>query len=191
MRDPNKILENARKKMKDYVVGQQSRDDHAEIHTPSELITDMLSEIPEKEWKSPKKTWYDPCTGIGNFTAFVAENLMDSLKGEISDPKERYRHIMEKQIYMAELQLKNVVKVEELLNPSGELNLNIKCVDSLELQTEYMEPSDWNQHRFRTHYKTSDFFNYEPKPEEFEKLEKVKEFTDNEDIIENFGKGYK
>jgi len=191
MRDPYKTLENALKKMEDYVVSQDSRDDHAEIHTPSRLITNMLSEIPEEEWNSPKKTWYDPCTGIGNFTAFVAKKLMASLEGEISDPKKRYRHIMEKQIYMAELQLKNVVKVEELLNPSGELNLNIKCVDSLELQTEYMEPTDWNKHRFRTHYKTSDFFNYEPKPEEFEKLEKVKELTDNERIIENFKRGYK
>ena len=191
MRDPYKILENAQKKMEDYVVNQESRDDYAEIHTPFGLISNMLSQIPEEEWESPEKTWYDSSAGIANFTAVVAEKLMDSLKDEISDPKERYRHIMEKQIYMAELQLKNVIKTEKLLNPSGELNLNIKCVDSLELQTEYMEPSDWNQHRFRTHYKTSDFFNYEPRPEEFEKLKKVKELTDNEDIIENFEKGYK
>jgi len=177
------VIRRAKKKIEEHVVNQKSRNQFAEIHTPPELIDKMLDQITDAEFEDPNSTFFDPCSGCGNYPVAIAERLVEN---DIS-----YQHAIENQIYMVELQLKNCVMIERLLNPSGELNLNIKCVDSLELQTEYMEPSDWNKHRFRTHYKTSDFFNYEPKPEEFEKLEKVKELTDNESIIKNFERGYK
>lgn len=188
--DPYKVLEEARRDIEDYVVDKRSKEEHAEIHTPFELIEDMVDRIPEEEYYDPNTTILDPCCGIANFPTYIAQKLMETLKGEIEDPEERYRHIMEEMIYMIELQVENGIRIEKLLNPTGDFNLNLKCVDALELQVQEMEPSDWDQHRFRTRYTGKSFFQYEPTPEELEKLEKVHEIADEDWIIEQFERGY-
>lgn len=190
MQDPYKILEEAREKIEGYVVDKRSKEEHAEIHTPFTLIEDMVDQIPEEEFYDSSTTILDPCSGIGNFPTYIAQKLMETLKDEIEDPEERYRHIMEEMIYMIELQLENGIRIEKLLNPTGELNLNLKCVDALELQVQEMEPIDWNQHRFRTRYTGKSFFQYEPTPEELEKLERVRNIADEYWIVEQFERGY-
>lgn len=188
--DPYDILSNARKEIEEYVVDQRSREEHAEVHTPFHLIEEMLSKVPDEEWSDPEKTFCDPCSGIGNFPVVVAENLMETLKDEFPDPEERYRHIMENQIFMIEIQLENAIMIEKLLNPTGELNLNLKCVDALELDVEHMDPEDWKEHRFRTNYKGKNFFEYEPSPEEVEKLEKAREVIEKTEVLKSFERGY-
>jgi hypothetical protein len=176
-------FDKAKTKIEEHVVTQESREEHAEVHTPPELIDDMLDEIPDEKFKDPEATFLDPCSGCGNFPLFIAERLVGN---GIS-----YEHAIEQQIYMVELQPKNCIKIEEILNPRGEFNLNLKCCDALELDIEHMEPEDWKTERFRTAFGNQfSFFEREPDPEELKRLERVKELTDDEQIIRRFQKGY-
>lgn len=182
-----------RQKIADHIVDQRSRSDHAEVHTPAELIDEMLDKIPESEWNDPNKTWLDPCAGIGNFPLQIAERLMETLADHITDPEERYRHIVENQIFMIEIQPKNCIMIEKLLNPDGQLNLNLNCVDTLQLDVEGMQPADWKTERFRTDYGTQHtFFERTPSEEEIERLEQVRKLCENEPdwIFDQFKRGY-
>jgi len=177
-------FEEAKAKIEEHVVTQESREEHAEVHTPPELIDDMLDEIPDEKFEDPEATFLDPCSGCGNFPLHVLERLVGN---GIS-----YGHAIEHQIYMIELQPKNCIKIEEILNPTGDFNLNLKCCDALELDVRAMEPEDWHTERFRTVYNNSyNFFEREPEPEEIERLNEIRDLTDNEKIIERFERGYK
>lgn len=177
------IIERGKQLIEEHVVAEESREEHAEIHTPPELIDDMLDEIPEKKFADPEATFLDPCSGCGNFPLHILERLVQN---GIS-----YGHAIERQIYMVELQPKNCIKIEEILNPTGDFNLNLKCCDALELDIEHMEPEDWRTERFRVDYGNQySFFEREPDPEELKRLERIKELTDKDQIIRRFQKGY-
>lgn len=176
-------IEKAKTKIKNHVVTKQSREEHAEVHTPPDVIDDMLDEIPGRKFEDRESTFLDPCSGCGNFPLHVLERLMEN---GIS-----YGHAIEHQIYMVELQPKNCIKIEEILNPTGDFNLNLKCCDSLKLDIKYMKPEDWNTERFRTDYGNQySFFERKPDPEELKRLERVKELTNDDQIIRRFQKGY-
>lgn len=188
---PQKILEEARKKFQNFKVSEDSREEFAEVHTPFSLAEEMLSKVPDSEWENSSNTWLDPCSGIGApFPIVVVEKLMKGLKNEFPNSEERFRHIMENQVFMIELQLENAVMIEKLLNPTGELTLNLKCVDALELDVEHMDLEDWKKHRFRTNYKGKSFFEYEPSPKEVEKLEKARDLIEDENTLKSFENGY-
>jgi hypothetical protein len=180
----SEIIERAWRLFEEYKVSQESRDEFAEVHTPKDLAEDMLSEIPDRKFEDPEATFLDPCSGVGApFPLAIAERLVEN---GIS-----YEHAMENQIYMVELQPKNCVMIERLLNPTGELNLNLKCCDALELDVKAMKPEDWRSERFRTDYGNQySFFKREPKQKELERLEEIRKLTDDDQIIERFEQGY-
>ena len=172
-----------RQRMKEYVVDAKSREEHAEVHTPWDLIDKMLDEIPNRKFQDPEATFLDPCAGIGNFPLAIAERLVGN---GIS-----YEHAMEEQIYMVEIQPKNAVMIERLLNPTGKLNLNLKCCDALELDVKATRPEDWDTEAFRETYGNQySFFEREPTQQELERLEEVRDLADEESIIQNFERGY-
>jgi site-specific DNA-methyltransferase (adenine-specific) len=76
---------------------------NGEVFTPWELIEEMLDKLPEDFWEDPSKTMVDPAAGLGNFHAVVIERLMDGLANKIPDEEERYKHIVENQLYFVEL----------------------------------------------------------------------------------------
>lgn len=176
-------FESVRRRMKDYIVDAESREKHAEVHTPRSLIEDMLDEISDRKFEDPESTWIDPAAGIGNYSVAIAEKLVSN---GIS-----YEHAMENQIFMVELQCKNCVMIEKLLNPTGELNLNLKCCDALELEIEHMTPKDWRSERFRVNYgKQYTFFERKPTEEEINRLNEIRNLTDDQQIIQQFERGY-
>lgn len=176
-------FDSVRKSMKNYVVDVKNRKEHGEIHTPWNLIDNMLSQIPENKFLNPEATFLDPCAGIGNFPLAIAEKL---IQNDIS-----YEHAMEEQVYMVEIQPKNCVMIEKLLNPTGELNLNLKCCDVLNLDIEHMEPEDWRSERFRVNYgKQYTFFERNPTKEEINRLNEIRDLTDDQQIIQQFERGY-
>jgi len=179
-----RIIERGWRLFKEHKVSQESREEHAEVHTPKELAEDMMSKIPDEKFEDPEATFLDPCAGIGApFPLHILERLTQN---GIS-----YRHAIEEQIYMVELQPKNCIKIEEILNPNGDFNLNLKCCDALKLDTEAMRPEDWHTERFREDYSNAyTFFEREPTDEELERLGRVRELTDDDKIIRRFEKGY-
>lgn len=176
-------FDSVRQRMKEYVVDAENREEHAEVHTPWDMIDDMLGEIPDRKFEDPEATFLDPCAGIGNFPLAIAERLVEN-----GIP---YEHAMEKQVYMVEIQPKNCVMIERLLNPTGELNLNLKCCDTLELDIEAMKPSDWRSERFRTDYGNQyTFFERKSTEAEMSRLTEIENLTDDESILQHFRRGY-
>jgi len=105
---------------------------NGEVFTPFELIEEMLDELSKELWSDSNKTWLDPAAGLGNFHAVVAERLMKSLATQITDKEERYKHIIEKQLYFIELNPESVEIIKRIFNPQQKHKLNLVCADALD-----------------------------------------------------------
>lgn len=106
-------------------------DEHGEVFTPFALTEQMCDALPTETWVDQKKTFLDPCAGNGNMTAIVVQRLMEGLSSHIPDEDERYKHIMEKQIFMCELQRESAANIERIFNPNRDLKLNLYVGDFL------------------------------------------------------------
>jgi hypothetical protein len=87
-----------------------------EVFTPLELVCEMLSRLPPEIWKNPNLKWLDPANGIGNYPIVVYFKLMETLKNVegYSNEKKRSKHIIEKMLYMNELNPINVGVAKKL-----------------------------------------------------------------------------
>jgi type I restriction-modification system DNA methylase subunit len=103
-----------------------------EVFTPPVLIEEILDSIPLSVWSDPNKTWLDPSAGIGNFSVFVLDRLMDSLKEWEPNEELRKKHILENMLYHVEMNPESVAKLQKVLNPEGKYTLNVHCGDFLE-----------------------------------------------------------
>ena len=116
-----------------------------EVFTPMDFINDkMLKDIEdywlknknENIWTNKKLTWYDPATGMGNYPIAIYYKLMEGLKTKIPNEIERKKHIIEKQLYMGELNKKNCFVVKQIFNINNEYNLNLYEGDTLKIDTD-------------------------------------------------------
>ena len=69
-----------------------------EVFTPMILVNEMLNKLPKEVWDDKTLKWLDPATGMGNFPIAVYLRLMEGLKEQIPNDKEkkkicRYNHI--------------------------------------------------------------------------------------------------
>ena len=101
-----------------------------EVFTPMDFInnkqlkdieTYWLNKNNENIWSNDKLTWYDPATGMGNYPIAIYYKLMEGLKNKIPNDIERKKHIIEKQLYMGEL---NKIK-RALMNASSTSMLHL------------------------------------------------------------------
>ena len=96
---------------------------------------DRIGGIPLEVWRNPESKWLDPANGIGNFP-FVAFLMLDfQLSKTMKDPAARKKHIVEKMLYMIEIDKGNVNtarKIFETLAPGAKSN--ICCADTLKLK---------------------------------------------------------
>jgi hypothetical protein len=105
-----------------------------EVYTPMNLVNDMLDKLPKEVWENKNLKWLDPCVGMGNFMIGVYLRLIEGLKKEIPDEKKRKKHILEKMIYMCELNKKNCYIVKQIFNINNEYKLNIYEGDFLKFK---------------------------------------------------------
>ena len=106
---------------------------------------DRIGGIPIDVWRDPDTKWLDPANGIGNFP-FVAFHMLDyqlkthGTKGSNSwSDEKRRKHIMEKMLYMIEIDKGNVnttYKVMNYLVPGSKPN--ICCADTLKMKDEFL-----------------------------------------------------
>lgn len=104
---------------------------------------DRIGGIPLDVWRDPDTKWLDPANGIGNFP-FVAFAMLDyqlkthGTKGSKTwSDTARKRHIVEKMLFMIELDRGNVntsYKVMDYLAPKSKPN--ICCADTLKVTGE-------------------------------------------------------
>lgn len=117
-----------------------------EVFTPLYLVEEMLDTLNNYGvWSNPDLKWLEPGSGLGNFTICVFYRLMDGLKKVFPDAAERERHIIEKMLYMAELNPANVHICKSIFkaNKNG-YKLNIYEGDFLKLDTK----KEWNVKQF-------------------------------------------
>jgi hypothetical protein len=102
-----------------------------------EDTSERVGGIPLKVWRNPESKWIDPANGIGNFP-FVAFQMLDfQLKNTIKDTVVRHKHIIEKMLYMIEIDKSNVntaFKIFEQLAPGS--TPNICCADTTSLNSD-------------------------------------------------------
>jgi hypothetical protein len=91
--------------------------------------------IPLEIWQNPDSKWLDPANGIGNFPFVVFQMLDFQLKDKLKDTVARRKHIVEKMLFMIEIDKGNVnttFKIFEQLAPGS--TPNICCADTLKLK---------------------------------------------------------
>ncbi len=122
----------------------KQKKDFGEVFTPIELIEEMLSHLPESVWKDHTLKWLDPANGIGNFPVVVFYKLDNGLKSWEKDDKKRRKHIIEKMLFMIEIQSSNSRVARNIFQElcSG-CKPNILTKNSLKITKEILEKEDW------------------------------------------------
>ena len=133
--EPNELLDYLKKSLKPKELEKKK---FGEVFTPMELIDEMMDKLDIHYKKQHKKSifsessfkWYDPSAGMGSFPVNVYYRLMNGLKKEFPDENKRKKHILEKMLYMSEINKKNCYVITNVLN-AKKYKLNIHCGDSL------------------------------------------------------------
>lgn len=86
---------------------EKQRKELGEVFTPIELIEELFSHVPNTVWSNPDLTWLDPASGIGNFPVVIFYKLDEGLKKWEPNDVTRRKHIIEKMIFMVEIQSSN------------------------------------------------------------------------------------
>ena len=104
------------------------------MFTQEHLILRLLNHFPEEYLKNKEYKWYDPTAGYGQFPAVITKVLMSTLKDQIPNEDERFKHIVENQIYMSEYQPASANIIRECFTAIDEsIKLNLYVGSSLEL----------------------------------------------------------
>lgn len=127
------------KKIKDKITKLiKYRKEHAdifgEVFTDFYLIEEHVSNIDPELFKDPTSTFLDPCAGFGQYSIILIEKLMEGLKDWEPNPEKRWKHILENQIFMVELQKESCEIIEKLFNPNGKYELNLYNKNFLEFE---------------------------------------------------------
>lgn len=120
---------------------QKEKQENGEVFTPMPLVFEMLDNLDNHYIKvkgvsifsNPNFKWFDPAAGMGNFSIGVYIRLMDALRNTIPDVNARKRHILQRMIYMSELNKKNVFIIHQIFNINNEYTLNLHEGDTLKL----------------------------------------------------------
>lgn len=146
--DPKELLEYINNELKPK---EKEKKEYGEVFTPLTIVNEMLDKLDEsykREYKKsifsePHITWFDPSVGIGNFPIILYERLMLGLEHFLKDEESRRKHILEKMIYMSELNPKNVIVCQKIFcGDTYQLNL-------YEGDTLMMDPQKiWNIDKF-------------------------------------------
>ena len=110
-----------------------------EVFTPPELINEMLNQLPREIWEDKGKTWFDPGAGKGNFPILILKRLFIHLQEHIPDEQERLKHIIEKQLYMAEYQRESSDFIDLILSFGGRYKVNLYVGNTLNMPDDFFD----------------------------------------------------
>ena len=111
----------------------KEKKEFGEVFTPRQLINEMLDKLPKEVWSNKELKWFDPAVGIGNFMIEIYWRLMDGLKDEMPNFNERKSHIINKMLYMSELNENNIKECKKIFNEE----INIYEGDTLKMPNKY------------------------------------------------------
>ena len=125
---------------------KEKSDKHGEVFTPNELIYEMISKLPRDIWEDPSKTFLDPCSGKGNFPIYIVKKLFVHLQEHIVDEEERLKHIVEKQLFMVELQRESAEFIAIAFTFGKGYKVNLYVGDTLQMPEDFFDLS-WEERR--------------------------------------------
>jgi hypothetical protein len=117
---------------------QIEKKERGEVFTPMKLVNEMLDVLSKDVWKNKDLKWLDPAAGMGNFPVAVYMRLMDGLKTVIPNEENRRKHILEKMLYMVELDKANVFMMKKIFCGTT-YKLNIFEGSFINYQSKYKE----------------------------------------------------
>ena len=97
------------------------KDKFGEVNTPSILINELLDHLPKNVWTNPELTWLDPAAGTGNFPMMIYYRLFTSLAKHFPNKKTRHNHIIEKMLYMVEINPSSAKELYEIFGPNANI----------------------------------------------------------------------
>ena len=117
---------------------ESEKQELGEVFTPVKLIDQMLDQLDinyQQEnhhsiFSNPNLSWFDPAVGMGNFPIVIYYRLMDGLKEHFILKKQRQKHILEKMLFMSEINSKNVLIMRQIFQ-SDKYHLNLFRGDTL------------------------------------------------------------
>jgi len=128
---------------------ESEKQELGEVFTPVKLIDQMLDQLDldyrqqnhHSIFSNPNLTWFDPAAGMGNFPIVIYYRLMEGLKEHFIFKKQRQKHILEKMLFMSEINSKNVLIMQQIFQSTTKYHLNLFHGDTLkDLNTN----SEWN-----------------------------------------------
>ena len=135
--------------LREYVkVGEVEKKKFGEVMTDLNLVKHILSRIPKEDFSNPDKTFIDFANGTGVFPLVIIYRLMLGLENWEPDPEKRYKHIIENQIFVSEIQPKNMFLYMCLVDPYDEYKLNIYTGSSLGEGFKKHMKEVWNRESF-------------------------------------------
>ena len=87
-----------------------------EVFTEMTIVRDQLSRLPSYIWKDKSMKWLDVASGMGNYAIHCYYELMIHLSSHIKNVRKRSKHIIEKMLYMIEIDDDNVKKCRDLFH---------------------------------------------------------------------------
>ena len=111
---------------KNLPIKSNEKSQFGEVFTPVSMIETLYERFPKNIWSNDNYTWLDPAGGIGNFPLVLFFWLMNGLRSKISNETKRAKHIIEKMIFISEINSKNVEickKIFKSICPSAKLNI--------------------------------------------------------------------
>jgi tRNA1(Val) A37 N6-methylase TrmN6 len=115
----------------DFTVSLADKDNYGAIYTPFSLIQQMLDLFPPAVFTDPTKTWLDLGAGHGYFAMLVFDRLNKGLAAQMPEEHARKQHIVEKMLYLLEVQESNVAILRAMFGAKA----NIYSMDFLTTTT--------------------------------------------------------
>jgi hypothetical protein len=92
-----------------------TKSSYGEVFTPFALIEEMCETFPPSLFQHDHM-WLDPSAGIGHFPVVVFFRYMEGLAHKIPDPVKRAKHIIERLLYMVEINPDNVRRCKAIFS---------------------------------------------------------------------------
>ena len=98
------------------VLSKEDKNNYGIVYTPNSLVDKILDLIPLEYYKNPALKWLDIGAGNGAFSLNLYNRLMNNLSSTIQNNEARKAHILENMIYMCEIYIPHINKLETLFS---------------------------------------------------------------------------
>ena len=97
-------------------ISKEDKNNYGIVYTPDSLVDKILDLIPLEHYKNPALKWLDIGAGNGAFSLNLYNRLMNNLSSTIPNNNTRKAHILENMIYMCEIYIPHINKLETLFS---------------------------------------------------------------------------